>query len=407
MSVLSQLPARLARTAGATLLGLAALTACAPTVATGPTTPVEPAEPVIPQPGEIAMTGPVRVALLVPTGSGDADRNALGNALERAARLALTDRPGSSIELTVLSTGGDPTMAATAATQAVAMDADLIVGPLFSGSVSAVGPIAQQAGIPVLSFSNNAAVGGDNVYVLGRTFGTSARRLVSFAAAQGLRNTGLIHTQDAEGRAALAAVQTAATESGAQLVAVASYPRSREGIPAAAEFFTNQMLRAGVDNLLLSDRGTGLIYAASFLPFHGMNVTTTQIMGLQELTGGAISAERALEGAWYTVIDESAVAAFNNRYASQYGSAPHSLASLAYDGIAAADTLVADARASQNPRAFDASNLTRSAGFTGAEGTFRFRPDGGTDRALAIMEVTRDGPQLVDPAPGARTFAGL
>jgi len=360
-----------------------------------------------PQPGEISMTGPVRVALLVPTGSSDAERNALGAALENAARLALADRPNSNIELSVLSTGGDANMAATAAAQAVALDADIIVGPLFSTSVAAVGPIAQQAGIPVLSFSNNTAVASGNVYILGRTFGTSARRLMSFAASRGLRNTGLIHTQDTEGQAALAAVQQAAGETGAQLVATASYPRSREGIPAAAEFFTNEMIRNGVDNLLLSDRGTGLIYAASFLPFHGLNVDRTQVMGLQELTEGAMASERALAGAWYTVIDPSQSAAFSSRYSARYGSRPHALASLGYDGIAAVDTLVAEARASRDARAFDARNLTRSAGFTGAEGAFRFRADGSTDRALAIMEVTRDGPQLVDPAPGTLGFSGL
>lgn len=400
--------ARLARGAVASLLGLGLLAGCATTAGSGITSPIRTvtSTPAVPQPGEIPMSGPVRVALLVPTGSSDADRNALGAALENSARLALADRPGSAIELTVLSTAGDPGLAATAATQAIAADADIIVGPLFSASVSAVGPIAQGAGIPVLSFSNNAAVAGDNVYILGRTFGTSARRLMSFAAAQGLRNTGLIHTQDTEGQAALTAVQTAARETGAQLVAVASYPRSREGIPNSAEFFTSEMLRAGVDNLLLSDRGTGLVYAASFLPFYGMNTDSVQMMGLQELTGGAIQSERALANAWYTVLDPASSAAFDQRFSARYGATPHPLASLAYDGIAAVDTLVNEARASNNPRAFDARNLTRSAGFTGATGAYRFRADGGTDRALAIMEVTRDGPQLVDPAPGALGLSG-
>ena len=407
MHAISHPLSRLARIAGAAAIGLASLAACsADTMAQLPSISLPGVSSSTPGVGEIARSGPVRVALLVPTGSNDAERNALGAALENSARLALADRPGSAIELTVLSTGGEPNMAATAAAQAVALDADIIVGPLFSSSVAAVGPIAQQAGIPVLSFSNNPAVAGGNVYILGRTFENSARRLMSFAAARGLRNTGLIHTQDAEGQAALAAVQEAARETGAQLVATASYPRSREGIPAAAEFFTTEMIRNGVDNLLLSDRGTGLIYAASFLPFHGLNVDRTQVMGLQELTESAMASERALAGAWYTVIDPAQVAAFDSRFSARYGARPHPLASLAYDGIAAVDTLVGEARASRNMRAFDARNLTRSAGFTGAEGAFRFRSDGGTDRALAIMEVTRDGPQLVDPAPGSLGLSG-
>jgi len=407
MSALTLPAPRFKRIVGAALFGLAALAGCTPTTSSGSLGSILQTTPSTPQPGEIPMSGPVRVALLVPTGSGDAERDALGSALENAARLALADRPNSSIELSVLSTGGDPGQAADAAASAVELDADIIVGPLFSASVAAVAPIAQQAGIPVLSFSNNSAVAGDNVYILGRSFGTSARRLMSFAASRGLRNTGLIYTQDTEGQAALDAVRQAAGETGSQLVATASYPRSREGIPAAAEFFTNEMIRNGVDNLLLSDRGTGLVYAASFLPFHGLNVDRTQVMGLQELTEGAMASERALAGAWYTVVDPSSSATFSNRYSARYGARPHPLASLAYDGIAATDTLIAEARSSRDARAFDARNLTRSAGFIGAEGAFRFRPDGGTDRALAIMEVTRDGPKLVDPAPGTLGFSGL
>ncbi|WP_316013876.1 penicillin-binding protein activator [Roseobacter sp. HKCCA0434] len=348
--------------------------------------------------GAPAETGPVRVALLVPSGSGDAERDAIARSLENAARLAIQDNPGANIDLTVLSTGGDQNMAATAASQAASTNAEIIVGPLFSSSVSAVSPIAAQSGIPVLAFSNNTAVAGGGTYVLGTTFESKARRLLSYAAARGLRSTGVIYTQDAEGEAALGAVQSAARNTGTQLVANASYPRSRDGIPAAAEGYTNAMIGAGVDNIVMSDNGTGLVYASSFLPFHGLNLNNVQLIGLQDLSAPALQAERSLEGTWYAIEDPSAAASFASRYSARYGTAPHPLAGLAYDGISAVAAL---AGSGTRRNAFSAANLTRSAGFSGAEGAFRLRSDGSADRALAIMEVNRSGPQLVDPAAGA------
>jgi hypothetical protein len=41
-------------------------------------------------------------------------------------------------------------------------------------------------------------------------------------------------------------------------------------------------------------------------------------------------------------------------------------------------------------------------GFTGVSGTFRFRPDGTSERGLAVLEMQPEGAAVVDPAP--RTF---
>jgi hypothetical protein len=42
-----------------------------------------------------------------------------------------------------------------------------------------------------------------------------------------------------------------------------------------------------------------------------------------------------LQGGWFTVPDQAALAGFEGRYAAAYGSAPHTLAALAYDGVRA------------------------------------------------------------------------
>ena len=43
--------------------------------------------------------------------------------------------------------------------------------------------------------------------------------------------------------------------------------------------------------------------------------------------------------------------------------------------------------------------LTNPSGFAGIDGLFRFRPDGGNDRGLAVMRVATGGGQSVQGSP--------
>src|SRR3546814_3297691 len=57
--------------------------------------------------------------------------------------------------------------AAAAARQALADGNKLIIGPLLSENVKIVSPIARNAGVPVITFSNDVSVAGGGTYVLG------------------------------------------------------------------------------------------------------------------------------------------------------------------------------------------------------------------------------------------------
>jgi hypothetical protein len=54
---------------------------------------------------------------------------------------------------------------------------------------------------------------------------------------------------------------------------------------------------------------------------------------------------------------------------------------------------------------FSAATLTQTNGYAGVDGIFRLTADGGIQRGLAVLEVRRDGPVVIDPAP--KTFEEL
>ena len=80
----------------------------------------------------VDVNAPVRVALLVPYGSGDPGREQIARSLENAARLAQSDLRNATIDLAVYPTAGTSAGGQAAAQQAVAEGAKILVGPLFS-----------------------------------------------------------------------------------------------------------------------------------------------------------------------------------------------------------------------------------------------------------------------------------
>ena len=101
-----------------------------------------------------------------------------------------------------------------------------------------------------------------------------------------------------------------------------------------------------------------------------------------------------LQGGLYAAPDAQGFVAFASRYRARFNADPVRLASVGYDAI----SLVAGLIKTYGPSAFDAANLTSRSGFSGVDGAFRFRPDGTSERSLAVLRVTPEGGQTISPA---------
>jgi hypothetical protein len=345
----------------------------------------------------------VEVAMLLPLSSAQGGDAIIARSLENAARLAATEQTGVTMNIRVYNTDGDPATAATVARQAVQEGADVILGPLRSESAAAVGVAVANSGISVLSFSNNADVAGGNVFVLGNTFTNTADRIVSYAARQGAGNIVVVHASNLAGEVARDAVRSAAARSGASIAASVPYEFSQTGVINAVPQVVDAVRSSGANAVLLtSDSAGALPFFAQLLPENGLDLSTVRVLGLTRWDTPPQTLEFAgLQGGWFTVPDPGALAAFEGRYAAAYGSAPHTLASLGYDGIrAVAETVAATGRVG-------GADLTASAGFRGAGGDFRLLPDGTNQRSLAIAQVTENQVAIIDPAPRRLGGPGL
>ncbi len=349
--------------------------------------------------------GSVQVALLVPGGTGDSSDTFLAQNLENAARLAIADLNGVQIDLRVYNSGATQAQSADAATRAANDGARIILGPLRSDTSAAAGVAVSGRQINVLSFSNTPTIAGGNVFILGQTFESTAGRLVKYAVRNGLGRIMIVHGDDVAGNFGREAIASAIRSGGGTLAGVQSYPVTESGIFSAAPRIAAAINGSDAQAVFLTAGvNADLPIIATALPEAGVNLADTRLIGLTRWNAlpQALSLP-GLQGGLFAVPDRQTTASFEARYAARYGSAPHPLAGLAYDGIAAVGALVAGGRND----ALSRSALTQSQGFQGTSGIFRLLPNGLNERGLAVAQIRNNQVVILDPAPRSFGRAGL
>jgi hypothetical protein len=345
---------------------------------------------------------PVPTALLVPGGSGQAGDDILAVSLENAARLAMADLDGVEIDLRVYQTGGSPEQAAAAAVQAVNDGAKIILGPVYADAANAAGLAVASRGVNVLSFSNNSEIAGGNVFVLGNTFENTASRLVSYAARAGKGSIFIVSEQTPAGEIGRRAIESAIAASAASLAGMESYAFNQDAVVTAVPRIASAVRGSAAQSVFLTaDTSGALPLLAQLLPESGLRPEAVQYIGLTRWDiPPATLTFPGVQGGWFALPDPALNGQFQARYAAAYGTPPHPIAGLAYDGIAAIGALVK----TRGDQALSGSALTQPSGFAGVSGIFRFRSDGTNERGLAVAEIQDNQVVVIDPAP--RSFVG-
>lgn len=376
-------------------LGLLALAACDAGVNSGLG---------IQQPGaggpRIDPSRPVPVALLVPR--SDPGAGAVATSLEAAARLAIADLQGVQIDLRVYDTAGDPQQAAQVAQAAVDDGARIILGPLFGEAANAAGVAVSGEDVNVLAFSNNPTIAGGNVFILGSTFRNTADRLTGYMARTGRPDLVILHAETVPGVLGRGAIQQGAARNGVSVMGVVGYEPTTESLDAAMDRTADLVSQTGASTVMTTaDYNGALANILTLLPEKGVSPDVTTYAGLTrwDARGDAFRLP-AMRGALFAMPDPALAGAFRGRYLAANGAAPHELAGLAYDGIAAIGALVATG----DRAALTRTSLTQPSGFQGVSGAFRLMPDGTNQRALAVATIQDGQVTVLEPAP--RSFRG-
>jgi ABC-type branched-subunit amino acid transport system substrate-binding protein len=336
--------------------------------------------------------GNVRVALILPL-SGQGNAGVAAQSMKNAAEMAIAEFKNPDVQLLIKDSGGTPQGAQSVAQQALNEGAQMITGPLFAQSVSAVGQLARPRGVPMIAFSTDANVAARGVYLLSFLPESDVHRIVDYAVSHGKRSFAALVPDNAYGAVVEAAFQQAVARRGGRVVALERYPLSPPAMQEPARRLAQSAARA--DAIFIPDNADNVPQVVNALAAAGVNLKRVQLLGTGLWDDPRIFAAASLQNAWYAAPDPAGFRGFAQRYRGRYGQDPVRTATLSYDAVA----LVAALSKTQGPAAFSEAVLTNSSGFAGIDGVFRFRPDGTNERGLAVMRVTSQGGQVVNPAP--------
>ena len=397
--------------------------------------------------------GATVVALLLPMGDERANIRALAGDLYNAAQLALFDGGDASIVLKLHDTKGTPAGAQTAAMAAIAGEADIIIGPLFSTSVTAVAPVLAGRDIVALALSNDSGAARDNVWLMGFLPEQNITQIVAEAISQGLTRFGALLPQGPYGRRIGDSFVAEVARFGGTVVQVETYPPEAtqmfEPVKRLAQFdrrtaahraemarlidtarrlapeelpedaepdalfraigarapemasayetlkLTETLGDIPYDAVFLPEGGLALRNLAPLLPYYDIDPKRVKFIGTALWDDVSLRQEPPLHGGWYAAPETAGWIGFATRYERVYRRAPPRLAAMSYDAVSLAIRLAGI----HDTAPFAADQLTDANGFSGIDGIVRLRPGGLNERGLAVQEMTANAPRQIRPAP--------
>ncbi|MCP4934942.1 MAG: penicillin-binding protein activator [bacterium] len=346
----------------------------------------------------------IKVALLLPLGN-KGNTAKIATALKQAGQLAMFDFNNPDIILTTKDTKGTPAGAKAAASEAIKSGVELIIGPLFAKNVKAAAPIAQKAGVPMIALSSDRKVAGNGVYLLSFLAGQDVDRIVSYAVSHGKSRFAALIPDTPYGHLVESAFQSAVQKHGARLVAIKRFPVDPNGMLGPIEEIsklartkdeeTKEPIEPQIDALFIPSGPDIIPTLSPILPYFEVDTTAVKLIGTGSWDYSDIGREKPLRKAWFPGPDPKGWRKFTQRYAATFGTAPPRIASLAYDAVSLAVSLSKQPHGSR----FTNRQLTRNSGFAGVDGLFRLRSDGTSERGLAVLEIQKFGPRVIDGAP--------
>src|SRR3954453_18133095 len=176
----------------------------------------EPAGP--PQQPVVADNGQVKVGLILPL-SAAGNAGLAAQSMKSAAEMALAEFQNPNIQLLIKDDAGSPQGAQQGAQQACDEGAEIILGPLFAGSVPATAQIARTRNIPVIAFSTDSSVAGRGVYLLSFLPESDANRIFDYSASVGKHSFAALLPDNAYGTVVEGAFKQAVGRRGGRIIA--------------------------------------------------------------------------------------------------------------------------------------------------------------------------------------------
>ncbi|MEM6464343.1 MAG: penicillin-binding protein activator [Pseudomonadota bacterium] len=344
-----------------------------------------------PAAGEILGTGQTRVALLLPI-SAPGNGSAIAAEYRNAAQLAIEARGTNVMELVIKDTGGTAAGAIARTEEAILEGSAIILGPVFSGSVTSSASVARPNNRIMVAFSSDPSAASDGVFLMSFLPNQIVDRTISYATGVGVTSVSAILPQGAYGALVERQLRKTLAERGGVLLGVSRYEYNNESVVSAVQEILPAIQQS--DAIFIPDGGTSPIAIARVIQSEGVTLSEKRLIGTGQWRSSDLSSP-FLQGGIFADMDQSGFEPFKERYKETFEAEARVNAGLGYDAV----SLVADLLATGNPAALSRQGIENQSGFRGVTGIFRFMQDGETQRGLTVYQIREGEVEVVDPAP--------
>lgn len=347
-----------------------------------------------------------RAAILLPLSGA---YQSVGTELRKAVDMAVISLAPPQFEVIYIDTAKAPAEAAYAA---IAADADIIIGPVFSSHTAAIAPIAIENRIPVLSFSNNSTITNPGVWIMGQQPEHEMEAVLSYAMASlaAIENIppeqariAIVTNDTAYGRTlrdySIRHLITAGAAQPAQLLldqtVLENENRLQQSIRQFARW-TKENPSPEFDMVIICGDADFTLTVAPVLVWHDLDPAKVRFVGSSQWNRADMITEPSLQGGLYATLPTDRRQRFEKVWNTYFTEPPGDLAPLGFDAVAVASLMTGDATTDNEDMANNV--LLRETGFAGFSGVFRFYPDGSHRRHLEVRQINRFRSATVRPA---------
>lgn len=341
----------------------------------------------------------IRVGVFLPL-SGDFRQ--LGLDIAAGVDFAFFQTGLKQVELVYFDTAGGRN-AAQAASHAVEAGIDISIGPLFSTSINAIGPIMSAYNIPVLSLSNNLSAADSGRWVLGYLPEQQMDNLLAYAIEQNKTKIAILASQDDFGQKIRQHVEKrlrdfAITPSNITILDQATLD-DEELLKANIKSFTgyippteedNQLPPALYDTVVLAGNPDFILRTAPVLDYYDLGPSRVTFLGTDLWSRTELVTEPSLQGALVTQAVLPDTQNFNRLWKQHFPSQPSPLARLGFDVMAVVALTASQELSGANTdhgKIDWRKSLLRDKGFAGFSGRFSLLPDGRNQRQYQIKQI--------------------
>ena len=369
-----------------------------------------------------------RIAVLLPLSGTNAQ---IGKSIRQSVELAVLERKTPDISVSFYDTYGNMN---DAATNALATNPDIIIGPLFAQNAHILKK-NKLSETPVLSLTSDANAVGDGVMSMALMPTNGVEEIVKQIKSDDIKRFIIIAPDTNSGRMMAGTAKIAANAYEMPLIGIFYYTeKDSDSIKNAAlsasmyntrtaahtrvrqvisDVLTNETLspieklnlntqleklektetvgNVPFDAVLFLGNGDDTKALASFLRYYNVGARDAAFYGTTMWDGSDIASDYTLSGAKYATLPATNTE-FAATYEQVYGVAPNRLAGFGYDATNFAIGMIHSNKS-------NSEYLLSPSGYIGTDGIFRIKQNGANERALRIMQLNGSGtPSEIRPA---------